>query len=87
MPRWMPRPPVMNGWMARAYRLVSRQAVSALMPTPRILFWHCDLRLADSLGRWPHSGWSAVTGMYVLDPQVINPPEHLPPMAPARCGF
>ena len=29
----------------------------------------------------------AVTGVYVLDPAVINPPEHLPPMAPARLWF
>ena len=28
-----------------------------------------------------------MTGVYVLDPQVINPPEHLPPMAPARLWF
>ena len=29
----------------------------------------------------------AVTGVYVLDPNVIDPPPELPPMAPARLWF
>ncbi|MBL6803662.1 MAG: deoxyribodipyrimidine photo-lyase, partial [Synechococcus sp. BS307-5m-G38] len=59
------------------------------MTTPRVLFWHRrDLRLADNLGLAAAVEISpAVTGVYVLDPQVINPPEHLPPMAPARLWF
>ena len=59
------------------------------MTTPRVLFWHRrDLRLADNLGLAAAAEISpAVTGVYVLDPQVITPPEHLPPMAPARLWF
>ncbi|WP_028953457.1 FAD-binding domain-containing protein [Synechococcus sp. CC9616] len=59
------------------------------MTTPRVLFWHRrDLRLADNLGLAAASEISpALTGVYVLDPQVITPPEHLPPMAPARLWF
>ena len=59
------------------------------MPTSRVLFWHRrDLRLADNLGLVAAAEISpAVTGVYVLDPQLINPPEHLPPMAPARLWF
>ena len=59
------------------------------MTTPRVLFWHRrDLRLADNLGLAAAAEISpAVTGVYVLDPQVIDPPKHLPPMAPARLWF
>ena len=59
------------------------------MAAPRVLFWHRrDLRLADNLGLAAAVEISpAVTGVYVLDPQVIAPPEHLPPMAPARLWF
>ncbi len=59
------------------------------MTTPRVLFWHRrDLRLADNLGLAAAVNISpAVTGVYVLGPQVITPPEHLPPMAPARLWF
>ncbi len=59
------------------------------MTTPRVLFWHRrDLRLADNLGLAAAGEISpAVIGVYVLDPQVINPPEHLPAMAPARLWF
>ena len=59
------------------------------MTSSRILFWHRrDLRLADNLGLAAAAEISpAVTGVYVLDPQVINPPDHLPPMAPARMWF
>ena len=59
------------------------------MTTPRVLFWHRrDLRLADNLGLAAAAEISpALTGVYVLDPNVIDPPEHLPPMAPARLWF
>ena len=59
------------------------------MATSRVLFWHRrDLRLADNLGLVVAAEISpAVTGVYVLDPKVIDPPEHLPPMAPARLWF
>ena len=59
------------------------------MTTPRVLFWHRrDLRLADNLGlAVAVEVSSAVTGVYVMDPNVINPPDHLPPMAPARLWF
>ena len=59
------------------------------MPTSRVLFWHRrDLRLADNLGLVAAAQISpAVTGVYVLDPAVINPPPELPPMAPARLWF
>ena len=59
------------------------------MTSSRILFWHRrDLRLADNLGLVAATEISpAVTGVYVLDPQLINPPDHLPPMAPARLWF
>ena len=59
------------------------------MTTPRVLFWHRrDLRLADNLGLVAAAGISpAVTGVYVLDPKVIDPPPELPPMAPARLWF
>ena len=59
------------------------------MTTSRVLFWHRrDLRLADNLGLTAAVEISsAVTGVYVIDPNVINPPDHLPPMAPARLWF
>ena len=59
------------------------------MTTSRVLFWHRrDLRLADNLGLAAAVEISsAVTGVYVMDPNVINPPDHLPPMAPARLWF
>jgi deoxyribodipyrimidine photo-lyase len=59
------------------------------MAASRVLFWHRrDLRLADNLGLQAAVEISpAVTGVYVLDPLVIDPPEHLPPMAPARLWF
>ena len=59
------------------------------MPTSRVLFWHRrDLRLADNFGLVAAAQISpAVTGVYVLDPAVINPPPELPPMAPARLWF
>ena len=59
------------------------------MTTPRVLFWHRrDLRLTDNLGLVAAAEISpAVTGVYVLDPAVINPPQELPPMAPARLWF
>jgi len=59
------------------------------MTTPRVLFWHRrDLRLADNLGLVAAAEISpAVTGVYVLDPKVIDPPPELPPMAPARLWF
>ena len=49
--------------------------------TSRVLYWHRrDLRLADNLGLMAAAEISpAVTGLYVLDPQLLNPPEHLPP--------
>ena len=59
------------------------------MTSSRVLFWHRrDLRLADNLGLVAATDISpAVTGVYVLDPKLINPPDHLPPMAPARLWF
>ena len=59
------------------------------MAASRVLFWHRrDLRLADNLGLVAAAGISpAVTGVYVLDPNVIDPPPELPPMAPARLWF
>ena len=66
----------MAGWQER-HRLVPRQATSrTLMPKSRVLFWHRrDLRLADNLGLVAAAQISpAVTGVYVLDPAVINPP-------------
>ena len=59
------------------------------MTPPRVLFWHRrDLRLADNLGLVAAAEISpAVTGVYVLDPKVIDPPPELPPMAPARLWF
>ena len=59
------------------------------MTSSRVLFWHRrDLRLADNLGLVAAAEISpAVTGVYVLDPQLISPPDHLPPMAPARLWF
>ena len=59
------------------------------MTSSRVLFWHRrDLRLADNLGLAAATEISpAVTGVYVLDPQLINPPDHLPPMAAARLWF
>ena len=59
------------------------------MTSSRVLFWHRrDLRLADNLGLAAAAEISpAVTGVYVLDPQLLNPPEHLLPMAPARLWF
>ena len=59
------------------------------MTTPRILFWHRrDLRFADNLGLAAAAEISpAVTGVYVLDPNVIRPPEQLQPMSPARWWF
>ena len=63
-------------------------AASSTSPA-RVLFWHRrDLRLADNLGLRAAAEISpAVTGVYVLDPAVIAPPEHLQPMAPARLWF
>ena len=59
------------------------------MTASRVLFWHRrDLRLADNLGLQAAAAISpAVTGVYVLDPALIHPPESLPPMAPARLWF
>ena len=59
------------------------------MTSSRVLFWHRrDLRLADNLGLTAATDIStAVTGVYVLDPAVIDPPPELPPMAPARLWF
>ena len=59
------------------------------MGASRVLFWHRrDLRLADNLGLQAAVAISpAVTGVYVLDPALIHPPESLPPMAPARLWF
>ena len=59
------------------------------MTSSRVLFWHRrDLRLADNLGLVAATDIGpAVTGVYVLDPAVINPPPELPPMAPARLWF
>ena len=59
------------------------------MTSSRVLFWHRrDLRLADNLGLVAAAEISpAVTGVYVLDPQLISPPDHLPPMAQARLWF
>ena len=59
------------------------------MTTSRVLFWHRrDLRLADNLGLAAAAEISpALTGVYVLDPLLMDPPEHLPPMAPARLWF
>ena len=59
------------------------------MADNRVLFWHRrDLRLADNLGLAAAADISpALTGVYVLDPKLIDPPEHLPPMAPARLWF
>ena len=56
------------------------------MAATRVLFWHRrDLRLADNLGIQAAVEISrAVTGVYVLDPALIHPPQALPPMAPAR---
>ena len=54
------------------------------MAASRVLFWHRrDLRLADNLGIQAAVEISpAVTGVYVLDPALIHPPQALPPMAP-----
>ena len=59
------------------------------MAASRVLFWHRrDLRLADNLGIQAAVEISpAVTGVYVLDPALIHPPQSLPPMAPARLWF
>jgi len=59
------------------------------MAPARTLFWHRrDLRLADNTGLQAAVALGpAVTGVYVLDPAIITPPEHLPPMAPARLWF
>ena len=59
------------------------------MSTPRTLFWHRrDLRLADNSGLQAALALGqAVTGVYVLDPDLITPPPQLPPMAPARLWF
>ena len=59
------------------------------MNAPRTLFWHRrDLRLADNTGLQAAAALGpAVTGVYVLDPAIITPPQHLPPMAPARLWF
>ena len=59
------------------------------MAASRVLFWHRrDLRLADNLGIQAAVEISpAVTGVYVLDPALINPAKALPPMAPARLWF
>ena len=59
------------------------------MASARTLFWHRrDLRLGDNTGLQAAVALGpAVTGVYVLDPAMITPPEHLPPMAPARLWF
>ena len=59
------------------------------MSSPRTLFWHRrDLRLADNTGLQAAVALGpAVTGVYVLDPLLITPPQQLPPMAPARLWF
>ena len=59
------------------------------MSSPRTLFWHRrDLRLADNTGLQAAVALGpAVTGVYVLDPLLITPPQELPPMAPARLWF
>ena len=59
------------------------------MTAPRTLFWHRrDLRLADNTGLQAAAALGpAVTGVYVLDPAILNPPAELPPMAPARLWF
>ena len=59
------------------------------MAAETILYWHRrDLRLTDNLGLQAAVTLSpAVTGVYVLDPALIHPPESLPPMAPARLWF
>ena len=59
------------------------------MTAPRTLFWHRrDLRLADNTGLHAAAALGpAVTGVYVLDPVILNPPPQLPPMAPARLWF
>ena len=48
-----------------------------LMTSSRVLFWHRrDLRLADNLGLVAATEISpAVTGVYVVDPQLIQPLE------------
>ncbi|MGC6482570.1 MAG: FAD-binding domain-containing protein [Synechococcus sp.] len=59
------------------------------MASARTLFWHRrDLRLGDNSGLQAAVALGpAVTGVYVLDPAIITPPAHLPPMAPARLWF
>ena len=57
------------------------------MTSSRVLFWHRrDLRLADNLGLVAATDISPeVTGVYVLDPAVINPPQdraRTPPSPP-----
>ena len=59
------------------------------MTASRTLFWHRrDLRLADNTGLQAAAALGpAGTGVYVLDPAILNPPAELPPMAPARLWF
>ena len=59
------------------------------MTSSRVLFWHRrDLRLADNLGLAAAAEISpAVTGVYVLDPQLINPPPgYIGLTWPPECG-
>ena len=59
------------------------------MSPPRWLFWHRrDLRLDDNLGLAAVTALTpAVTGVFVLDPALLEPPPELPPIAPARRWF
>ncbi|MCP9775787.1 FAD-binding domain-containing protein [Cyanobium sp. WAJ14-Wanaka] len=59
------------------------------MAAERWLFWHRrDLRLSDNLGLAAAAmATPAVTGVFVLDPAVLEPAAGQPPMAPARLWF
>lgn len=59
------------------------------MAAERWLFWHRrDLRLADNLGLAAAAAATpAVTGVFVLDPAVLDPAAGQPAMAPARLWF
>ena len=50
------------------------------MAASRVLFWHRrDLRLADNLGLEAAIAISpAVTGIYILDPMLVDPPPGVP---------
>ena len=58
------------------------------MAMTRTLFWHRrDLRLADNTGLQAAVALGpVVTGVYVLDPALITPPEHLPQNHTPRAG-